>query len=222
MRTRLIYRLLAQLIRIVSFPFVRNIIVGGGALAKHQGPWVMACNHRSVYDFPLAVLAIVHFRRVGRILIASEFWANPTYARILRAIDAIPVYRDTDPQGALSAGVAALEEGKSLCIMPEGEVQPPTLDRRTVAAGRTGVSRLAVGAGVPVLPICMVGTDDVWPRRKAPRLWRRHTVLIKVADDPLWLTGEDHRANTEAVMATIQRMLYETVPEWEVLTGPWR
>lgn len=217
-RTWIIYRVLAVLLRIVSFPFVRIVVTGGGALAAHDGAWVMACNHRSVYDFPLAVIALVHFRRVGRIMIASEFWDIPGYGRVLDAIDAIPVYRKTDPVGALEAGIAALKQGKSLCIMPEGTVVSGRA-RDEIAPLRTGVSRLAVGAEAPVLPICMVGTDDVWPQHRIPRLWRRQTVVCKVAHEPLWLSGDDHRANTRRVADSIRQLLTETVQEWQVLTG---
>jgi 1-acyl-sn-glycerol-3-phosphate acyltransferase len=195
-RARLLMWTIAGLFRLLSLPFVRFEFRGGSGL--HDRPaWILSANHRSVFDFPHAVIGLAHWRKDARILIASEFFANPAYGWACRAIDAIPMYRQTDPRGSFSAAVAALREGHSICIMPEGKLTWDPDRPLELGPFKTGASRMDTGADVPVRPIALVGGERVWPRgRKLPTLsLRRRTVLCWVADEPLWLAGDDHRAN---------------------------
>jgi hypothetical protein len=72
------------------------------------------------------------------------------------------------------------------------------------------VSRLVTRDGYPLVPAALAGTERVLgPHQRIPRLnpFRRKVVACWVADDPLWLTGDDHAANTEEVMAAIRLLL---------------
>jgi len=65
------------------------------------------------------------------------------------------------------------------------------------------------------VPAALAGTERVAPAGcRFPRAnpLRRKTVVCWVADDPLWLTGDDHRANAELVMAEIRALLAKAQP----------
>jgi 1-acyl-sn-glycerol-3-phosphate acyltransferase len=69
-----------------------------------------------------------------------------------------------------------LKDGKLLGIYPEGTRSPDGYLYR----GRTGVARLALAAGVPVVPVGLIGTEKVMPKEaKIPRLWGRTKVVIR-------------------------------------------
>src|SRR5205085_2665516 len=72
-------------------------------------------------------------------------------------------------QAALETAVRLLREGKLLGIYPEGTRSP---DGR-LYRGKTGVARMALEAGVPVIPVAMIGTYEIQPPGKViPRIKR--------------------------------------------------
>src|SRR5439155_16897854 len=69
-------------------------------------------------------------------------------------------------QAAIDAAVGALRDGKLVMLFPEGTRSP---DGR-LYRGKTGVARIALEAGVPVIPVGVIGTFELWPyARKVPR-----------------------------------------------------
>lgn len=210
---------MAALIKLIAWPFVRWEFRGGACVGDRDG-WIFSANHRTVFDFPHTLIALDHFSKDGRILVASEFWDVPWYALPLRAVNAIPVYRKTDPRGAFTAAIAALRQGDNICITPEGRL---TWDPdRPLALGRfkSGVSRMAVGADAPVLPIALIGAERFWPKgTKLPRVvpFRRTSVLCQLADEPLWLSGDDHRANADKVQEVQEALLRRATAELQAV-----
>jgi len=117
---------------------------------------------------------------------------------------------------AFDAAIPALEAGDMVAIYPEGTRSP---DGR-LYRGRTGVARLAVAAGVPIIPVGMIGTEKVQPiGRVVPKLvgWGRVTVKF---GKPIETTGRSDdrsslRALTDEVMAEIQKLTgQEYVPRY--------
>jgi 1-acyl-sn-glycerol-3-phosphate acyltransferase len=219
MSPQFLLRLIARVFRVITAPFIRYEFRGGACIAERDG-WILPCNHRSVFDFPHAVMALVAFGKYGRIMIASEFWDQPAYAWAIKAIDAIPVYRISDPQGSFDAAIAALKDGDNVCIMPEGGLHWEPDSPLALGRFKSGVSRLAVAAEAPVLPIAMVGGERVWVKRsKFPRLnpLRRKVILLRVADEPLWLSGDDHRANAEKVREVQQALLRQATNDLQAI-----
>lgn len=130
-----------------------------------RGGAILACNHESFLD-PLVMPLVVPHRRVS-------FLAKLKYHRkwylgwFLRGVDSIPV--DTEggsaAAAALEAGVRGLRDGKLIGVFPEGSRSP---DGR-LYRGRTGVARMALGAGVPVIPVGVRGTYELMARgRRLP------------------------------------------------------
>ena len=202
-------RWIARFCKVATAPFVRYD-VRGGACAPELEVGIVAANHRSLFDVVAGLIALHHFRRYVRVLIAREYFEKRLMGLLCRAIGAIPVDRgDSGP--VLDAAVAALRDGIPLLIMPEGRLHWDPDRPLSTGLAKTGISRLAVGAEVPVLPAGLVGTQHVWPAdRPLPRLnpfRRRRLVVVEVADEPLWLTGDDHPDNTERVMAEIRSLM---------------
>jgi 1-acyl-sn-glycerol-3-phosphate acyltransferase len=219
MSSRLLMRLVAWIFRVISAPFIRYEFRGGATVRDRDG-WVMSANHRSVFDFPHAVVCLAHYDRYSRIMIASEFWKTPAYVPVLKAIDAIPVYRQTDPKGSYSAAITALRSGHSLCIMPEGGIQWDPSTPVSLGRFKSGVSRLAVEGEAPILPIALVGGERVWPSRtRFPRLnpFKRTIVLCRVADEPLWLSGDDHRANADKLREVQEALVREATRDLQAI-----
>jgi 1-acyl-sn-glycerol-3-phosphate acyltransferase len=145
--------------------------VEGAENLPQSGGAILASNHLSFCDsffLPLMVSRRVTF------LAKAEYFTTPGLKGALSrlffsGIGQVPVDRDDKDaaRGALTAGVRILQSGELLGIYPEGTRSP---DGR-LYKGKTGVARMALEAGVPVIPVAMINTDTIQPTgRKVPRL----------------------------------------------------
>jgi 1-acyl-sn-glycerol-3-phosphate acyltransferase len=148
----------------------RPWVEGAENLPEHGGA-ILASNHLSFCDS--FFLPVVVRRRVT-FLAKAEYFTTPGLKGMLSrlffsGIGQVPVDRnDADAaKGALTAGVRILNQGELLGIYPEGTRSP---DGR-LYKGKTGVARMALEAGVPVIPVAMIDTEKVMATgRKLPRL----------------------------------------------------
>ncbi|MGC4808605.1 lysophospholipid acyltransferase family protein [Micromonospora sp. DT233] len=183
------------------------------------GGAIFAGNHLSVADE--LFLGTVVPRHLA-------FWAKSEYFKgvgpkgaltkfVLTGLGAIPVER-AGGRAALSAFDAAipvLKGGDLVAVYPEGTRSP---DGR-LYRGRTGMARLALAAGVPIIPVGMTGTDKAQPiGARVPRPGRAK-IHIRFGK-PIDFTGRpDDRASlremTDEVMAEIQKITgQEYVPRY--------
>lgn len=199
---------LARILAVLTAPFVRYEL-RGGACARDLKVGVIAANHRSMFDVVAGLICLHRFGHYPRLLIERKYVERGFVGWCARAIGAIPVDRDGDRTAALGAAYTALERGVPILVMPEGRLHWDPQDPVSTGPAKTGVSRLACDR-VPVVPAALAGTEVVMPAgARVPHLvpLRRKVVRCNVADEPLWLQGEDHRANTELVMKEIRALL---------------
>ncbi|MFN2526553.1 MAG: lysophospholipid acyltransferase family protein [Actinomycetota bacterium] len=143
-----------------------HIRVDGMRNIPRKGAAIIAANHLSFLDSFFIPLVVK--RRKLTYLAKADYFKNWKTAWFFRMVGQIPVERDDKEQAqrALTTGLEVLRAGKMLGIYPEGTRSP---DGR-LYRGRTGVARLALAAGVPVIPCGLVGTEDVMPKAaKLPR-----------------------------------------------------
>ena len=170
------------------------------------GGVVLAANHLSVLDpVVLAHHLLRDLGRAPRFLVKAElFRGTGLVARVLCGAGQIPVDRDAvDAAKALDAAVEALSRGETVVIYPEGTVTgDPDL---WPMAARTGVARLALQSGAPVLPLAQWGAQR--PLRILLRPLPRRTACFRIgppvdlsvfAGRPL--DAEVLRAATDVVM----------------------
>jgi 1-acyl-sn-glycerol-3-phosphate acyltransferase len=124
-----------------------------------QGGLLVLSTHQSHLD-PL-LLGLSLDRRLSNLARASLFRFGP-FGAIITALDAIPIDRDGPTVAAMKAVIARLKGGAAVVVFPEGT--------RT-ATGRLGAIRpgfavLAKRAGVPILPVAIVGAFECWPRTR--------------------------------------------------------
>ncbi len=138
-------------------------VVSGDEHIPRSGGALLASNHLSMCDS--LFLPVMTRRRVS-FLAKKEYFTGRglkgrAKAAFVRWTGLIPLDRnDKDAAAAaLATGARAVRAGMLLGVYPEGTRSP---DGR-LYRGKTGVARMAMDTGVPVLPVAMVGTDRVQP-----------------------------------------------------------
>lgn len=152
----------AFVVRPLARAFFNPWVKGLGHVPETGGA-ILASNHLSVSDsvfMPAIVDRQVHF------LAKMEYFTGTGLKgwitkKFFVAINQLPMDRSGGAASlrSLEAGLEALREGKLLGIYPEGTRSPDGRLHR----GKIGVAKLALTAGVPVVPIAMIGTDKVQP-----------------------------------------------------------
>lgn len=140
-----------------------------------KGSAIIAANHLSFLDSFFIPLVIK--RRKMTYLAKADYFKSWKTAWFFRSVGQIPCEREggKKSQQSLDIALEVLSEQKLLGIYPEGTRSPDGKLHR----GRTGVARLALQAGVPVVPVGHVGTDLVQPKnRKFPRVTGRIKVRV--------------------------------------------
>jgi 1-acyl-sn-glycerol-3-phosphate acyltransferase len=171
--------------------------VDGAERVPETGPCVLAANHQSILD---AVVVQSVCPRPVRAMAKSTQFRGPLWSRLMPALGAFPVRRfDPDPQ-AVRTALRVLARGEVLGLYPEGERSWTG----AVNPFRRGALRLLVSSGVPVVPVAVSGTYDVWPRWS--RWPRRGTVRVAFGR-PLRLPVLHTRPDREAAVATAGRRL---------------
>ena len=179
------------------------------------GGFVFAGNHTSWWD---PILMGATLQRPIHFLAKHSVAVGPiTRNFFFKGGGAIPVDRNTRNPEAYKAAVDALRAGQVVGIFPEG-----TRHVGELGPAKTGVARLALEAGVPVVPAAFA-TDRFWPPgKKVPDL--RETVYINVGA-PRRFEGDARdeaiaRKVTDEVMADVKRLLDEAKAARDA-KAPW-
>jgi putative phosphoserine phosphatase/1-acylglycerol-3-phosphate O-acyltransferase len=140
----------------------------------------------------------------------QEIFDAPVVGQLARALGGIPVDRGNGTGEPMRKAVTALRAGEVVMILPQGTIPRGEAFFDPVLTGKTGAARLAAATGVPVIPIGIWGTEDVWPRSsKVPHVLNlQHPPRVTVrVGPPVALAGDDAVADTEMLMAAIADLL---------------
>lgn len=202
----LLHLILAPLTRLIFRP-----VVEGRHHVPRKGPVIIASNHLSFVDS--MVIPLVSPRPVAFLAKADYFRGRGIKGLLTRAFfvatEAVPVER-TDHRAAqesLDLALEVLQAGRAFGIYPEGT---RSRDGR-LHRGRTGVAHLALTSGAPVVPVGLIGTDQLQPvGRRLPRFHRitvRFGAPIHFSPVPdrasSRATARARRAATDDIMAAI-------------------
>ena len=170
--SELVYSGLSKGLR-AQFQLVNELAVEGAENVPEDGGVLLASNHQSWLD--VQVLGASCPRRV-HFIAKSEFEEWPVLRHLIKLSESVFVRRGGDDE-ALKSITNALRDGWGVAIYPEGtipgeeDVPRRAVDPKTgLLPGHTGVARLALKAGVPIVPVGVSGTGRAFPPEIYPRL----------------------------------------------------
>lgn len=204
--------MLYWVVKAVATPLLRigfRVRVEGREHVPRSGPVILAANHRSFLD-SLFIPAVVN-RRVTFVA-KAEYFDDPKTAWFFRSVGQIPIRREggSASERALESAMDVLSGGGVFGIYPEGTRTRDGLMHR----GHTGVARLAVRSGAPIIPVGLIGTDEIQPvDSRMPRVGKRVTMRF---GEPL---DYEHYVGRENDHLVLRDIADEIMFELQQLTG---
>ena len=172
-----------------------------------DGPVILAANHRSFID-PF-VIGTMTRRPVYYVAKKELFGYNRVLSWLLNALGAFPVDRGHSDQETIETAEVLLGRGEIVLMFPEGtRTRPGSLGKP-----KRGVGRMALETGAPVVPIAIIGTEDI------RRGWRIRPRKVRVrAGRPLCFPRVEHPSPALAGAVT-DRIWPMVMLQWEWLGG---
>lgn len=174
-----------------------NIPAEGGAM--------IAVNHTGYWDFVYGGIP-AHFngRRLVRFMAKKEIFDVKGVGALMRAMKHIPVDR-ADGQASVDEAIARLRKGQLVGIFPEA-----TISRSfEIKEFRQGAAKIAHDAGVPLIPLTIWGSQQVWTKGHKP-IWRpKDARLVLIVGEPVEVT-DDAAETTERLHDTMVKQLERT------------
>jgi 1-acyl-sn-glycerol-3-phosphate acyltransferase len=180
----------------LSWPILRfayRYRAGGTENLPREGGYVLAAGHVSNLD-PWALGLAIWPGRFLRFMAKSELFWFPLGA-LISACGAFKVHRGRADREAIDTAIRLAREGNVIAMFPEGTRRRKGIRKKYEAQAHTGAARIAIEAGVPLVPAGIKGTNGL---RRLER-WRvQYGTPVPVSDDP----GE----TTERLMAAIHSL----------------
>jgi 1-acyl-sn-glycerol-3-phosphate acyltransferase len=155
------------------FKVLHDIGIEGTRNVPSQGPVILAANHPSYLD-PLYLM--VGLDRPVRFLAWERLFRIPVLGTLIRRSGAISVDLDRPGRASLEAAVRVLRAGEVFGIFPEGGRS----DFGVMNPLKSGVARLAMLTGAPIVPVTIRGAFRVWSKHQ----WLPRPGSVKVCFHP--------------------------------------
>lgn len=185
---------------------VENIPDEGGA--------VIVCNHTGYMDFLFGAFLAYRKKRLVRYLAKASVFKAPVVGQLFQMMGHVPVDR-IDGGAAIVKGTELARNGELVGVFAEG-----TISRSfEIRSMRNGAARIAHGAGVPIIPQVIFGSQRLWTKGQKKHLGRTKTPILITALEPYYTTG-DFDADIAEVRRRMQEALEGLWEQYEAEFGP--
>jgi len=165
---------------------------------------ILAINHVSYLDFAITGTAALPAGRYVRFMAKKEIFDNKLAGPLMRGMHHINVDR-SNGSASFVAALRALKAGEIIGIFPEGT----TSTSFEIKELKSGAVRLAMGAGVPVIPTIVWGSQRIWTKGLKPNLKRnKFPVTVRFGEPIFFQRGDDVELAEATLRETLLNMLH--------------
>lgn len=210
-----VYRSVIGIARVVFASQGLKFKVEGEENIPATGGAVVAVNHTGYMDFTYAGLPPRSVKRYIRFMAKKEVFDNKISGPIMRSLKHIPVDRGAGAE-SYAAAVSALRRGELVGVYPEA-----TISRSfEIKEFKSGAARMAIEAGVPIIPTVIWGAQRVWTKGFPKRLGRTNTPVSIAVGKPIDPVGPPSEL-TAKLHTTMQEMLLALQEGYEHTPGAY-
>lgn len=172
-----------------------NVPLAGGA--------VMACNHIGYLDFTFAGLSVLPRGRLVRFMAKKSVFDHKVSGPLMRGMKHIPVDRTGDTADSYRRALEALRAGEIVGVFPEATIS----ESYELKAFKSGAARLAMEAGVPLLPCVLWGSQRIYTKGRKRDLTRGTPIRIVIGEPYLPPPGAKATQVTIELKRRMQELL---------------
>ena len=150
------YYIFYTLSKIVARTFFHYQVIHPERMIE-SGPVILAVNHQSYFDPPLAGICS---KRAVYFLARKNLFHIPLLGRLLHSFNVIPIDRGGNDMSALKNIIRLLRGENAVLLFPEGTRSPDG----TLQHGRSGIGLIIAKTKAPILPMRIFGAHDAFPK----------------------------------------------------------
>ncbi|MCX7982922.1 MAG: 1-acyl-sn-glycerol-3-phosphate acyltransferase [Syntrophales bacterium] len=200
-----IHKLARLWARLILFLSGVKVEVKGVENVLTDQPQIFMSNHQSGFDI---FIVLAHVPGQFRWIAKKELFRIPVFSQAMRKAGYIEIDRQHHDKAMESLKIAAqkIREGKSVMSFPEGT---RSQDGR-IKAFKQGMFHLALQAGVPIVPITIIGASDIMPKRKIRINPGKITMII---DKPIDVSPYSSETRHELI-ARVRQVIVNNFNQW--------
>lgn len=212
--TNFLYRQITHIGRGVTLAQGLKMRLSGEENIPDKGGAVIVCNHTGYMDFLFGAFLAYRKRRLVRYLAKASIFQAPVAGQLFQVMGHVPVDR-IDGGASIVKGIELAKSGELVGVFAEG-----TISRSfEIRSMRNGAARIAHGAGVPIIPQVIFGSQRIWTKGQKKHLGRTKTPVLITALEPYYTTG-DFDADIAEVRRRMQEALEGLWAQYEEEFGP--
>ena len=170
------------------------------------GPVILAMNHQSFFDPPLAGNAC---DRAIYFLAKKSLMKTPVLRWLLPKLNVIPVEIEGNDRGALKALIRILRAGDGVLVFPEGSRTPDG----NLQPALPGLGLVIAKTHAPVMPMRIFGAFKAWPIGGKVHFWRRITIVV---GEPIYFSDRDFETAGRDLYARLSRRVMDAIATLEL------
>ncbi|EME19752.1 lysophospholipid acyltransferase family protein [Rhodococcus triatomae] len=209
------YRSIIGVARTLFFAQGLKFTISGSEHVPARGGAVIAINHTGYMDFTYAGIPARDVKRYVRFMAKKEVFDNKISGPMMRTMKHIPVDRAAGAD-SYHAAVEALRSGELIGVFPEA-----TISRSfEIKEFKSGAARMAIEAGVPIIPLVIWGSQRVWTKGYPKRLGRTNTPISMAVGEPI-APVEPAEALSATLHSTMESMLHALQESYDHPAGEY-
>ncbi|WP_029432464.1 1-acyl-sn-glycerol-3-phosphate acyltransferase [Blastococcus sp. URHD0036] len=196
------YRFVVRLAIVVFQLFGFRFDVRGSEHVPRTGGAIICSNHVSYLDFTFLGLGALQSHRLVRFMAKASVFGHWFAGPFMRAMQHIPVDRRAGA-AAFEAAVRALKDGQVVGVFPEATISSSF----TVKDLKAGAARMAIDAGVPIIPAAVWGGQRITTKHHKPQLRRGVAVTVVLGEPIVPVPGERTAPLLRRTRAAMEELL---------------